>query len=358
METIERDYSPKGVKFFYVYKALAHPEYDGYVKAFTLEERLLHLKEAERRLGSRIPWLADNMGNGLKHLMGGMPNSEVIIDPNGQVVRRRQWSDPAALRRDLTRLIGPVDKPTRVEDLDMPTKPPPTTVAKGIVPRVKTPPVMRALKLEPGTSSKPYYVKLRAEVEPRFFKSGKSKMYIGFHLDPLYRVHWNNLTDPLSFEIDAPEGVEVTPAVGNAPKVKEEADADPREFMVRLTAKNRDKPLALRVKYYACDDDDTFCVLVEQSYTIELERDPDGGGAPGRWMARGGGNMVERIMKRDANGDGRISRDEAPARMRQGMFDRMDGDGDGYVTRAEIEAAIEQMRQLRGPARRQKPTKK
>ena len=47
-------------------------------------------------------------------------------------------------------------------------------------------------------------------------------MYVGFHLDPLYKVHWNNETKPLSFEIDAPTGMRVTPASGVGP--------DPEEF--------------------------------------------------------------------------------------------------------------------------------
>jgi len=33
------DYAPKGVKFYYMYKALAHPELDGYVNPFTLKIR-------------------------------------------------------------------------------------------------------------------------------------------------------------------------------------------------------------------------------------------------------------------------------------------------------------------------------
>ena len=44
METIYLDYAPKGVKFFYVYKALAHPEYERYVTPFTQDERLMLLQ--------------------------------------------------------------------------------------------------------------------------------------------------------------------------------------------------------------------------------------------------------------------------------------------------------------------------
>ena len=57
-------------------------------------------------------------------------------------------------------------------------------------------------------------------------------MYLGFHLDPLYRVHWNNEVDPVEFRITAPEGVLVTPAEGVAVDPDEPADADPREFLI------------------------------------------------------------------------------------------------------------------------------
>jgi hypothetical protein len=55
------DYQPKGVEFFYIYKPLAHSEYDNYLSPFTIQERLMHVMEAKRRLGSSITWLADTM---------------------------------------------------------------------------------------------------------------------------------------------------------------------------------------------------------------------------------------------------------------------------------------------------------
>ena len=57
-----RDYGPKGVKFIYIYKSLAHPEMRGnYVQPFTLDERLAHARQAGKQLGSTIPWLVDPM---------------------------------------------------------------------------------------------------------------------------------------------------------------------------------------------------------------------------------------------------------------------------------------------------------
>ena len=63
METLERDYTPKGVQFYYLYKQLAHPELSNYVDPFTLDERLMHVKQAEVQLGSRIPWITESQAH-------------------------------------------------------------------------------------------------------------------------------------------------------------------------------------------------------------------------------------------------------------------------------------------------------
>ena len=78
------------MKFYYLYKALAHPEKDGFVQPYTLEERLLHVKEAERMLDTGITWLCDGIGNDAKHKMGNAPNSEFIVGPDGKVCYQHQ----------------------------------------------------------------------------------------------------------------------------------------------------------------------------------------------------------------------------------------------------------------------------
>ena len=367
METVERDYSPKGVRFYYVYKALAHPEHNNYVTPFSLEERLMHVAEAERTLGSRIPWLADNMADELKSALGGVNNAELVIGPDGRVLRRRAWSDPDELRKDLGELVGKVKRATRVSDLDLETASPPRTLAKGVVPRIEVPGAMRALRIEPVLegAEHPFYAKLRAEVDEDFLRSGEGKLYLGFHLDPLYHVHWNNLAEPLELELTAPEGVRVSPQKATAPEVKEPADADPREFLLDLSADERNAPLELTVRYFGCDDADTFCVPVSQSYRVHLEPDPNAGrvrerggmgrgrggpggpGGPGGRGPWGGGDPVDLLKRFDADGDGRITRDEAPERMKR-RFDRIDIDGDGAIDAGEMQAIAERMRQRRG----------
>ena len=67
-----------------------------------------------------------------------------------------------------------VEKPTRIEDLDLRFEPPPDKVATGIVPRVEVPGPMRALKIEPqlDDAKHPFYVKLRAEAQPELLRDG------------------------------------------------------------------------------------------------------------------------------------------------------------------------------------------
>jgi len=281
---VARDYGPKGVRFYYLYKALSHPEYNLYVKPFSMEERLMHVREAERTLGSRIPWLADTMSNAVKHALGGVPNADLIFDPQGRVAARHGWNKPAQVRQALERLVGPVEKPTRVEDLNMPEIGPPPTVARDIVPRVEPAGPMRALLLEPvpGKNGAPFYAKLRAEGDESLLATGSGSLYLGFHLDPIYRVHWNNEIDPLAFEVKSAAGVTITPAWAQGPRVTEPADADPREFLVDIAAPDNDVTLSITVRYFACDDANTFCMPVSQGYRVRLETDPDGGTVMGR----------------------------------------------------------------------------
>ncbi len=278
METIYRDYAPKGVNFYYIYKTLAHPELDGYVEPFSLEERLMHVKEAQRTLGSEITWISDTMSNDLKHALGDMPNSEFVVDPAGTIVRMRVWNRPDQLRSDLEELVGPVENPTRVSDLNLNFEAPPKVAASGVVPRVELPGRMLPVKIEPQSSSQPFYMKLRAEVDQRFLREGEGTLYVGFYPDPLYHVHWNNLVDPVKYEISAPEGITVSPEKGEGPKVKEASDMDPREFLLDIKRSgDSQEPLQLVVRYFACNDEEGWCVAVSQEYSISLEPDPDGG---------------------------------------------------------------------------------
>lgn len=344
METVYRDYSQRGVKFYYIYKALAHPETNGYVAPFNLEERLMHVAEARRTLGTEIPWICDSMENELKHAFGDRPNSEFVIDPDGQVLVSRQWSDPSVLRADLSKLVGAVKEPTQIADLEMDIPAPEPKAKTGVVERLKLPGPMVAAKVEPiETPGVPHYAKLRAEM-------GEGKLYLGFFLDPLYKVHWNNEAPVLQFEIDAPDGVQVTPASGKGPQPSVNADADPREFLIDIAGRS-EKALTVKVSYFACDDAETFCKQVTQKYMVYLQRDADGGSRragnsrqPGAAGGRPNGARnvpmpgmrqgMRMVTRFDTNGDGALSAEEL--RNAPGMWRRLDVNQDGELSAEEL----------------------
>ena len=304
----------------------------------------MHVREAEKVIGSQFRWICDGMSNELKHALGSAPNAEFIIDSEGRIVQRRVWSDPLSLRADLERLVGPVEHPTQVEDLDLPEIKPAGKVARGIAPRVEMPGRMLPLRVEPVEDGKyPFYVKLRAEVDPAFLsgESDSGQIYLGFHLDPLYHVHWNNEAAPLEYSLSSEEGVAVSPPMGRFPDVTAAADADPREFLLEITAGETRPAIELQVRYFACDDALTFCVPVTQLYRIHLERARDGGSAMGRLVSEDADLTVEtmlaELIEMDRDGDGELRRGEllGPFRAR---FEEFNLDGDDFLSEAELTA--------------------
>lgn len=327
------------MKFYFIYKTLAHPELvASYVPPIVLEERLAHARQAEKQLGSTIPWLVDAMDNRLKHALGDRPNSEFVIDPEGKIVRKRAWSYPAQLRKDLEELVGKPDQITREEDvklnLQAPLKAP---AARGVVARMKRP-RMQAVVMEPVVEKdgQPFFVKLRAEAEGPLINRGAGKLYLGFHLDPFHQAHWNNLTEPLKYRITLPDGAKIENAEGTAEKVVPPSDCDPREFLVDVAAWPQDKPLTVTVTYSACVGE-TACHIVKQSYVLRRKRDIDGGGArsegAGFWDPE---QFAEQALEGDKNGDGKLSKNEVRGLVLP-FFDQFDRNKDGFLDATEIE---------------------
>lgn len=354
METIHRDYSEK-VQFFYVYKSLAHPGADGFVQPQTLEERLMHVKEADRQLDTNWAWLADAPDNQVKAAFGNRNNSEFIIDPEGKIVVARDWSNADDLRSDLAGFVGEVDPPTTLADLDREPggKMEKLQIARNVLPRVSAPSGAKTMLTRASESDQPFYVKLRADAESSVFSRGEGQIRIAFHLDPIHQVHWNNLAEPLKYTFTSDNG-EVTPAMAMAEKVEAKADYDPREFLIEVSGADTSKPLTLSVSYFPCHDVEEWCKMVQQEFQIAFKVDPHAGkaresGSRGKGRPPGGkgkskGGMPEMILGRmDKNKDGKIAKSEAEGKMVE-RFASMDKDKDGFVTKAEIEAAFARRR--------------
>lgn len=360
VEAVHRDYTSKRVKFYYVYRALAHPENNGIVKPFSLKERLMHIGEARQRLKTQVPWLADNMNNDFKRAIGNTNNSEFVLDPEGRIVHMQMWSNGDRLRAALEEHVGSVEKPTTVADLGLrPFQMRPNTRG-AVLPRIEVPGIMVPLKIEPKKNDQPFYVKLRAEAEQSVLEKGSGKIYLGFHIDPIHNTHWNNLADPLHFEIKAPSGAKVSPGSGDGPKLQVESDSDPREFLINLENADPDALLNLTVRYFACSDVPAWCKPVEQEYSIHLARDEFGGAVFGRTFVPGGRRSgrsfsgfggqrppagrpnfagppnAEMLFSRfDRNGDGKLTESEVPAGLWQRLRDT-DANDDGALTPEEF----------------------
>lgn len=351
LEAVARDYSPKGVKFYFIYKALAHPELAGnYIQPFTLDERLQHARQAQKQLGTTIPWLVDAMDNRLKHALGDRPNAQFLVNPEGIVVRKRAWSHPGLVRKDLEELVGPSERVTRIEDLQLllgdALKP---TAPRGVVPRLARP-EMLAIRMEPQMSPEgpPFFAKLRAEADADLLQTGAGKLYLGFHLDPFHHAKWNNLTKPLSFKIESAEGVKIDDREHTAAEVAAPSDTDPREFLVVVKAWPPKTPLRLKVSYFACVGDET-CHTVRQEYVLHRQRDIDGGGARGKgagyWTTD---EFTARMLAGDRNKDGKLTPAES-AGILLPHFDVLDRNQDGLLEAGEIDAITEWLNRRHQP---------
>ncbi len=339
MEAVYRDYGPQNVKFYFIYKTLAHPELAGnYVQPFMLAERLTHARQAEKQLGATIPWIVDASDNRLKHALGDRPNSEFIVNPEGIIVRKRAWSHPAQVRRDLEELIGPVDHVTREEDvhlkLALPIKAP---APRGTLPRLNRPeiqPIVMEPKIE--IDGPPFFAKLRAEADADLLEHGTGQLYLGFHLDPFHNGHWNNLTPPLSFALHAGDAVKLDTTTGTAPKVDAVSDSDPREFLLKVRSWPVAQPIRLTVTYFACVGE-ASCHTVKQEYVLFRKRDPDGGGARGEgagyWDPK---DFAKRMLAGDTDKDGRIVKSEA-AGIVLPHFEKLDANHDGFLNLKELQ---------------------
>jgi EF hand len=345
------------VKFFFIYKTLAHPELVGnYIQPITLEERLGHVKQAQKQLGATVPWIVDAMDNRLKHALGDRPNSEFIIDPKGKIVVKRAWSFPAEVRKDLEKLVGKPDRVTNEADIKLKIELPLKAVAeRGVVPRIVRP-RMQAVVMEPQIEKKglPFYAKLRAEANPALLNDGKGKLYLGFHLDPFHEAHWNNLTKPLRYEIELPAGAKIDKATGEAEKVKAVSDTDPREFLLDVESWPAERPLKITVTYSACVGDLT-CHAVKQTYVLRRKRDIDGGGARGEGAGFWDGDEFARqAMAGDRNGDGKLSKAEVRGLVLP-HFNDFDANKDGFLDMAEMKTVAKWLNSHHAPGVPEKP---
>ncbi len=141
LEAVHRDYIPKGVRFYFLYKALAHPELAGnYVQPFTLEERLAQARQAKKQFGTQIPWVVDAMDNRLLHALGDRPNAQFLVNPDGVIVRKRTGPIQSRCAKIWRNSSAPWSGSRRKTDLNLTLNLPPKSPAvRGVVKRIPHP---------------------------------------------------------------------------------------------------------------------------------------------------------------------------------------------------------------------------
>ena len=259
--------------------------------------------------GTEIPWLCDTMDDAFTKAFGSTYNGEFVLDASGKIVRQRFWSNPTTLRSDLEELVGKVKEPTQIEDLPVRFRPEPREISSGVVPAIDLPNGLSPVKIKylPMTNGRPFYVKLRAELTRSPNAQNKQQLYLGFYMDPIYKVHWNNAAGPIEVEIDADDSFELSKKQLVGPRVEESADVDPRMFLLGVNAQNAKKDsMLVKLQYVVCDDAETFCVPLTQEFEVSLQPSNNGSTRPGIFLNRIFGN----VKKFDKNKDGKITPQE------------------------------------------------
>ncbi len=393
IEAVAADYRSKGVQFYFLYQSLTHPENWGFVQPTSIQERFAQVEYAKELLQTSIPWLTDTMDNEMKQHFAMTPNWQFIFDRDGKVVHRSSWGRGSSLREALEKRVGPSRKITTVADLNLPQFGSHKTSVENaeLEPQrldgVAVPLRVAAGGEDAGTEeikSRDFgesnrYVKLRPEADQQLIQTGSGQLYLGFRQDPVLGAAWNNLASPPRYRVTA-NGVKVTPATAEAPKLSVEHDTDPREFLVDVKNWKKGMPIKVEIQYFACNEKKGWCEAVEQEFTVWLEKDETagmvagrshfpgnsrggqaerGGQSPrqGQSQSRGqtqGGSFRERgdrITQMDANNDGAVSFEELCAQVKKQRpdsfsedrirrrFDSMDTNHDGTLSAEELENA-------------------
>jgi len=343
LEAASQDYSEKGIRFFYIHSYLTHPENNNYVQPILLAERFQHTFEAKKLLRTRIPWLCDEMDNSVAKALERGVNNLFIYNKEGVEKYAGNLSDMDRFRKTLTSVGGMIAAPTRADTFAAPEISPIKPPAERFMKRVKIRPpkdLFLPLKTTPSDSRKPFYVKLRVEASSELLETGNGRMYLGFHIDPLYLAKWNNLAMPLEYTIKIPRETAASPSKNRAKRVETRpTDSEPREFMIEVRKWDSTKPISVTVTYSILSGRSNRILEVSQQHMVHLKTDPFGGTVIGRQIPdeRKKTKVTYSILlfkHFDADHDGMLSREEAPGHL-QKKWDKADANTDGFVTEEE-----------------------
>jgi hypothetical protein len=354
IETTARAYESANVEFFYIYRYLAHPENNGYLQPFHIMERARQARIANQLLKTRIPWLLDTMENATAKALEQEENRNSIFIYSSDGIQRFAGpiTDASTFRKALENLAGAPASEVNTTPPSAPKLKPINLKPAEVVNRIAFNTLRESflpLEVFPQKSRFSFYAKLRAEANETLLKSGNGKIYLGFHIDPLYDMEWNNRKDPLNYRVRAPMGV-LVPSSGRAPYIADPtADSEPREFILDARQLDMSKPLSIKVEYYVKSSNGRQRKKVSQSYLVYLKADPYAGQAYRRQVPYGGFSLPRKkqaapkihpaLLRYDKNKDGRITRSELPGTLNM-KFRDIYTNRDGYLSDEEYETYL------------------
>jgi len=338
------------VQFFYIYRALRHPENHGYLQPFIIQERIRQAQIARTRLLTRVPWLCDGMNNQVTlSLTEGRDFNVFLFSSDGEERYAGSLDNRTALLNALNNIVGEPPTRTALNAMDKPDIQPLEIAPPNLLDRTRFNPntdPFFPLRIMPIASQSPFYVKLRAEGNGRLLQSGNGRLYLGFHMDPLYEAQWDNNASPLTYTLQTVSGT-VAPASDSAPVIRlARYDTEPREFTLSTRRLDLSNPLMLQVDYTVYLPRPGRSVNISQRYAIYMERDPLGGDAYRRQIAYQDPprrstrvTMPGDLREYDTNGDRQISRQELSGNL-WSRFPDMDTNKDGFLSAEEYQAYL------------------
>ena len=116
------------------------------------------------------------------HPLGFGPNTQIVVDPDGEVVHALGWSDAEVLRKQLVAMVDESETLTQVADLKLDKGQPfrqQRAYEAGVMQKPQFSSELTPIKMVASSTAKtPLYVKPRIEVDQGVLTTGKGEMYL------------------------------------------------------------------------------------------------------------------------------------------------------------------------------------
>ncbi len=110
IEELSSKFKDKGVEFFVVYSKEPHAGERSYFKKYeqhkTYEHKLGYAKELVETFGMKVPVLVDDLDESTVEAYGRMPNMVYIIDKEGKIAYKSDWTEQPRIDLLLEELLA------------------------------------------------------------------------------------------------------------------------------------------------------------------------------------------------------------------------------------------------------------